>query len=282
MSIGLRYMVISAFFFSLMSVLVKLGGAYGFDSAQLVFARSFIALILSYWVIHREKIPFWNTPHRKLLLLRGGIGFVALNCFFYAITKLPLADATVIQYMNPAFVTVFAAIFLKEEFDSRVLIGLVLCVSGVVLIAQPSFLFGESRLELFSVGVAALGAVLSAGGYTTVRALKGKAEPILVVFYFPLVATPLSLPAAAPVWKWPDLRGIAILLGIGVVTQIAQIFMTRGFHMESASKASMMTYLQVVFAFVWGVAFFGEVPDLFALVGSCLILGGALFIVIKR
>ena len=66
------------------------------------------------------------------------------------------------------------------------------------------------------------------------------------------------------------------------MTQIAQVFMTRGLHLEEASRATMMTYLQVVFAFVWGVLFFGEVPTLLSGVGSLLILCGALLIVIKR
>lgn len=283
MSLGLRYMLASTFFFSMMSVLVKIGGEVcGFESAQLVFARSFVALWLSGWALRRQKIAFWKTPHRKLLLLRGVLGFIGLNCFFYAVTKLPLADATVIQYMNPVFVTVLAAIFLKERFRLWGIVGLICCLSGVLCMAQPSFLFGSSRLELFPVLVASCGAVLSAGAYTTVRALRGRAEPMLVVFYFPLVATPLSLPAAWPVWVWPDWLGWCILIGVGVVTQIAQVFMTRGLHLEEASRATMMTYLQVVFAFVWGVLFFGEVPTLLSGVGSLLILCGALLIVIKR
>ncbi len=275
-------MVASTFFFSVMSVLVKLGGEYGFASAQLVFARSFVALGLSAWALRRQRIVFWRTPHWKLLVARGLFGFCGLTCFFYAVTKLPLADATVIQYMNPVLVTLFAAWFLKERFGLWLVGGLVLSIAGVVLMAQPSFLFGESRLDPFAVGVAALGAVLSAAAYTTVRALKGKAEPMLVVFYFPLVATPLSLPAAWPVWVWPDLGGWLILLGIGVVTQIAQICMTRGLHLETASRASSITYLQVVFAFAWGLLLFAEAPNVTGLFGSALVMGGALIIALKR
>lgn len=275
-------MVAATFFFSLMSVVVKLGGEYGFESAQLVFARSFVALILSAWALKRQRIVFWRTPHWKLLLLRGGLGFCGLTCFFYAVTKLPLADATVIQYMNPLLVTVLASWFLKETFGRWLVVGLLVSMAGVLCMAQPSFLFGASRLDPFAVGVAALGAILSAGAYTTVRALKGKAEPMLVVFFFPLVATPLSLPAAWPVWVWPDWKGWMILLGVGVVTQIAQIFMTRGLHLESASKASSITYLQVVFAFLWGIFLFGEVPSILAVVGSVMVISGALLIVFKR
>ena len=282
MSLGLRYMVASTFFFSLMSVLVKLGGEYGFQSAQLVFARALIALILSSWALRRARIAFWHTPHRKLLLLRGVLGFGGLSCFYYAVTALPLADATVIQYLNPLCVTLLAAWFLKERFERGVMLGLALSVLGVVLIAQPSFLFGSSRLDPFAAAVALLGAVMSAGAYTTVRALRGKAEPMLVVFYFPLVATPLSWPAAWPVWIWPDEVGWALLLGIGVVTQIAQVLMTRGLHLEAAAKASSITYLQVVFAFGWGMALFGELPSLLSLLGTACVLAGALVVMLQR
>ena len=284
-SLGLRYMALSALFFSLMSLIVKLAGEQ-MNSQQIVLARAVVALVLSWGALRRLGISPWGArEHRRLLVMRGLFGFTALSCFYYVVTVLPLADATVIQYTNPVFVALFAAIFLKERLSARQLVGLVVSLSGVVLIAQPSFLFGArevARLPPFAVGVALLGAIISAAAYTTVRALSGKAHAMVVVFYFPLIATPLAIPTAIPVLSMPDAWGWFLLLSVGVCTQIAQVFMTRGLHLERAGPATSITYLQIVFAYIWGMMIFGERPTLLSLAGSLLVVGSSLAVALSR
>lgn len=276
---GLQYMVLSAFFFSIMSVGVKLAGRQ-MDSQQIVLARAAIALLLCIITIKHLGIPFWGSKeNRHLLIMRGVFGFIALSCFFYTVTVLPLADATVIQYTNPVFVTLFAAIFLKERISPFQILGLLGCLAGVACIAQPSFLFGGegvARLDPLAVGLALVGAVLAGGAYTVVRSLSGREHAMVVVFYFPLVATPLAIPTAWPVLSMPDAWGWACLLAVGVSTQIAQVFLTKGLHLEKAGPATSITYLQIVFAFLWGMLLFGETPTLLSGIGTLLVVGSSL------
>ena len=283
LSPGLRYMALSAFFFSLMSVLVKWAGA-SMPSQQIVLARAAIALVLSWVAIKRLGISPWGERRRGLLVMRGLFGFGALSCFFWAITHLPLADATVIQYVNPILVALLAALFLGESVGPVEIGGVGVSLAGVVMIGQPSFLFGgqAARLDPLAVGVALLGAFLSACAYTTIRAVHGQEDPMVVVFYFPLIATPLALPVAWPVLEWPGPLGWLLLLGVGVFTQIAQIFMTRGLHMERAGRATSISYLQIVFAFAWGVILFGERPSALAVLGAALVVGSSIVVARSR
>ena len=112
LSAGFRYMVAGAFFFSLMSALVKLGGDR-FPTMELVLARSLVVLALSTWALRRRGIPFRGNE-RRILVLRGVLGFVALSCFYYGVIHLPLAEATVIQYTNPVWTALIAAVVLSE------------------------------------------------------------------------------------------------------------------------------------------------------------------------
>ena len=269
---GLRYMVESAFWFSIMSVLVKAAGE-GVPVEQIVFARSLIAMVLSFALLRRAGISPWGT-RRGLLALRGIFGVGGLSCFYYALTHLPLADATVIQYTNPAFVALFAALALGERLGWLEILGAAICLCGVALIAQPAFLFGGQapRLELDGVGVALAGALFSAAAYTTVRKLGETEEPLVTVLWFPLVAAPVLLPFALAAGHVPTLTELALLLGVGLVTQIAQVRMTQGLKLERAARATAMTYLQIVFAFGWGIALFGEIPDALTLVGAVVIV----------
>jgi len=273
---GLWYMVIGAFFFSVMSALVKLAGRH-IPSQELVLARGVVTLVLSYLALVRLRVPIWGN-HKGWLVARGLAGFGALSCYYYAVTSLPLADAAVIQYTNPIFTAILAALFLRERLRRIDVLGAIASLAGVVLVARPSFLFGGASLDPLAVGVALCGAILSAVAYVIIRGLRGTEHEMVVVFYFPLVAVPASIPAAIPGAVWPTPLEWLIVLGIGVVTQIAQVYMTRGLHLEPAGRATSMSYLQVVFAYAWGVLVFAEYPNVTSVLGGALVLASTLIV----
>lgn len=273
---GLRYMALAAFWFSVMSLLVKLSGQR-LGTQQIVLARGVISLLLSYWLLRRVRLSPWGREP-WLLLLRGVLGFAALSCFYYGVIHLPLADATVIQYTNPIFTALLAAWLLGERIGWRQGALVLLSMTGVVLMARPSFLFGErtTALDPLVVAIALTGAILSAGAYVTVRSLGAREHPLIIVFYFPLVTVPASLPFAIAGWVWPTSWEWLVLLGVGISTQIGQVYLTRGLQLEPAGRATSVAYLQIVFAGLWGVLFFSEHPGVWSLAGALLILGSTL------
>jgi drug/metabolite transporter (DMT)-like permease len=276
--LGLALMAASALSYSVMSLLVKFAGQLGIPSLQSVFARSLILCIGAWTHLQYLDVDPWGN-NKRLLLARAGVGFVALNCFYWALTVLPLADATVIQYTNPIWTALLAVPILKERITGIDVVGLVAGLIGVVLVTEPGFLFGgTSRLPLFAVGIALLGSVMSATAYTLVRRLRETEHPLVVIFYFSLLATIASMPLAWPVAVMPPFSGWAALAGIGVTTYLAQWAMTTGLHLEKAGRATAMTYLQVAFAFGWGVVLFGEHPTAMSMVGAVLVVGTSLLI----
>jgi drug/metabolite transporter (DMT)-like permease len=274
---GLHYMVGAAFFFSLMTLAVKLAGRT-VPSSEIVLVRNVLGLVFTVILLRRAKVFGWGN-RKDLLLLRGFAGLGGLLCFFYAAVRLPLADVTVIHYINPVLTAILAAGVLGERLRWREVGALAMSLAGVVLVAQPSFLFGgEARLDPAVVGIAVLGASFSAVAYTTVRKLRETEHPLIVVFYFPLVATPASIPIMAPEAVWPGPGAWLLLLAVGVFTQIAQVLLTKGLHAEPAGRAMATSYIQIVFAAVWGVAFFGEFPNPLAVGGAVLVMAGVLIV----
>ncbi|MCA9519795.1 MAG: DMT family transporter [Myxococcales bacterium] len=275
-------MALAALFFSTMSLFVKLGGHH-LPLAELVFARSVVALAIAGFSLHRLGLGFWGE-NRRLLLLRGVLGFSALICYFFAITRLPLADATVLQFTNPIFTALLATLILGERMSGRDLTSALVSLLGVIVVARPSFLFGAQRapLDLLAVMVALLGALCSAAAYTTVRKLRETDHPMVVVWYFPLVSTPLIAPIAAVDWVWPVGWDWLVLLAIGTLAQLGQVYMTRSLHLETAARATAVSYLQIVFAIVWGLLAFSEVPSPMTLVGATLVVLGTLGLAKRR
>ncbi len=274
-------MAYGAFWFSIMSLLVKIAGQR-LPSMEIVLVRAVVTLVLSYALVRRAKLPLWGNP-RSLLITRGILGAAALTCFYYSIVHLPLAEATVIQYTNPVFAALLAGVLLGERLGRRELIGVAASMAGVLLIARPAFLFASGApIDPVHVVIAVAGALFSATAYVTVRMLRNVHNALVVVFYFPLVTVPLVLPFALVNWVWPTPLEWAVLVGIGSSTQIAQVYMTRGLQLEPAGRATAVGYLQIVFAAIWGILLLGEHPDGWSILGATIIIGGTLLVSLSR
>jgi len=273
---GIRAMAIGAFWFSVMGLLVKLAGRR-LGSMEIVFARSVITLGLSWWSLWRLGVSPLGT-NRRLLFVRGLLGATALLFYFYSIVHLPLGEATLIQYTNPVFATVLAAVILRESLRAREILCLVASLLGVLFVAHPQsgLPTGSPAVNPVYIGAALVGAACSGFAYTLVRKMRGGEHPLVIVGYLPLLSVPMSLPFAIAQWQWPDAWEWLLLIGVGVTTQLAQISMTRGLQLERTARATTAGYLQVAFAVLWGAIFLGEIPDLWTLAGAATIIGSTL------
>jgi drug/metabolite transporter (DMT)-like permease len=278
---GARWTVASAFAFSVMSLLVKVAGAR-LPSQEIVAARALVTLVLSWALLRRAGTSVWGV-HRRLLLVRGGVGYLALSCVYFALTRLPLADATVLQYLYPTFTGVLAAALLGEHLGA-VLPGAGLAsLAGTVLVARPPALFGHhAAVDPGAAGIAVLGAFLTAVAYVVVRRLGADEDPLVIVFYFPLVTLPATLPALWRHGVWPRGDECLVLLGVGVATQFGQVWLTRALAVAPAGPTAALAYVQVAFAALWGVLVFGEIPSPLTLAGAALIMAGALVAALQR
>ena len=268
------FMVISALGFSLMALCVKLASLRGFPVLELIAARALVSLILSYWDVKRLGISPWGTQ-RTLLWLRGIVGFLALIAVYKGLTLLPLAEATLIQYLNPIFTALLAFLFLREKIHKNTFVCMLFGVAGLMIISQPQMLGGKP-LPAEGVLIALLGAVGSGAAYTLLRRLSNEEHPSVIILYFPMVCLPATIvfgwqsfimPAG---WEW------LLLAAIGVFTQIGQIGLTRGVALASAGKATAYSYIQVVFASILGAFFLGESLSTSTAIGASLIIVGAL------
>jgi drug/metabolite transporter (DMT)-like permease len=278
---GIRHMLIGTLFFSVMTVFAKLASER-LPTMELVLARVIVTLVMSWWAIRRLGIYPWGN-NKRLLLLRGFAGFMGLSCYFYAIDHLPLADATVIQFCNPMLAALIAVFALKEPLRGADVVATILSMTGVVLVAQPTFLFAQGiPLDPLAVAVGFVGALFSAVAYVVIRRLGSTEHFMVVVFYFPLVTGPASLPILAlEGFVFPEGIEWLYLLGIGVAAQLGQIEITKGFKLETAGRASGVTYLQIVLAYSWGILLFAEYPNALSILGATLVVLGV-FSVTRR
>ena len=279
---GVRYMLLSALGFALMAVCVKAVSTYDIPVLEIVAARAIVSLVISYLDVKRKRISLWGT-HKPLLIARGVVGALALMCVYFSVTTLPLAEATILQYLHPVFTALLALFFLKERVQYSTLLCIVLSILGLTVMVKPDLISGYSvELPWLSVVAALIGALGSAVAYVIVRRLSQSEDSSVIIFYFPLIALPVSVFLLGSDFVMPNGEALILLLLVGVFTQVGQVGLTKAMQYEKASKATAYSYVQVIFSLILGWIFFTEIPTLWTLIGGGLIMIGALINVLWK
>jgi drug/metabolite transporter (DMT)-like permease len=270
------YMLISALGFALMAACVKEVNGLGIPVLEIVAARAIVSGIISYADIRRKKIAMWGH-NKQLLIARGIVGSFALMFVYYAVTTLPLAEATVLQYLHPVFTAVLALLFLKETIQRSTIACIVISIFGLVIMIQPNLqIDSATHYPWISIVAGVLGAFGSAVAYIIIKKLTITDDSSVIIFYFPLIAFPVSIILLGSDFVVPSFSATGLLILVGIFTQIGQVGLTKALHCADANKATAYAYVQVLFSVSIGWAYFSEVPIVTTIIGGGLILVGAL------
>ena len=279
---GILYLLAATFTFSLVNFCIKLLSdpnwiiphAQEYPVYELVFLRSVISLSICITIVKMKNLPLLGN-NKKWLLIRGLFGSTGLFLFFMTLQQLPLAIATTVQYLSPVFTIVMAIFMLKEQVKPIQWLFFAISFFGVIFLGFDKSSSGNAEPIWLLVGV--ISAFFSGVAYNAIMKCRNTDAPITVVMYFPLVATPVTL-------VWCIIEGFVIpegiewviILAIGILTQIAQVCMTRAFHAESASTVAPLKYIGAIYALVMGYFFFGETVGIYSGIGIVLIITGVL------
>lgn len=272
---GVRYMLLATLFFSLMNVFVKM--VPNIPSVEIVFFRSVVSLVLSYFFLKVQGVSIWGN-NKKILLFRGMSGAVALILYFSTLQLMPLASAVTIQFLSPIFSSILGVYIVKERVKPLQWLFYLLAFAGVVMV--KGF---DPRITpmLFVIGI--VSAFFSGLAYNFIRKLKLTEHPLVIVFYFPLVTLPVTGLISVFDWYQPEGMEWFILLLVGVFTQIAQYFMTKAYQAEELSKIASLKYIGLIYALGLGYVFFDETFNLLTYLGmTVMILGVILNVAYKN
>ena len=267
------YLGLASLFFSLMTVCVKKIDA-SIPIFELVFFRSIFSLFVTSLIIKKKKIYPWGK-NKKLLIIRGLLGTIALLCIFYSIRNMPLSISTVIQYTYPIFISIFAVFLIKENISIKKIFALLLGWLGILIILNP-YQSSNIDIETIPILIAFIGAITTSLAYIAVKKLSKHENIFVIIKYFPLSSTILLLPIVYKSWVTPNFNDLIWILGIGILTQAGQTFLTLGLKNLPASQAASINYLQVLFGSIWGIYLFGEKITINFVFGAIIVLLGTI------
>ncbi len=263
---GILLMILSSLFFALMATSVKLAG--DLPTMEKVFFRNILGMLSSAFLIYRSGQSFKGNS-KPYLFLRSLLGLLGVFLYFYALDRLPLANAVILNQMNPFFVLLLASLFLKERIQKIQWGAIVIALVGIFLIVKPQsgFMPLPALAALFS-------ALFAAGAYTTIRHLRLTDHPQIIVFYFTTLSTLSALPFINQ-FVLPSWKQLLALLSVGVFATTAQYLMTYSYRYAEAGDLSIYSYGNTLFSIVIGLILWQEIPDSLSLFGFILILTGA-------
>lgn len=277
---GIIYIVVAAFGFSVMSLFVKLAG--DLPAFQKAFFRNFIALIFITVMMLRENIGF--APKKENipgLLGRSLCGTLGLLCNFYALGTLNLSDANMLNKLSPFFAIIFSVFLLREKPTAAQVLGVAVAFGGSLLIIKPGF--ADAQLIPALAGV--LGGLGAGAAYTFVRKLGKKGENSKrIVFYFSAFSCLFCLPFLIVQYKSMTFLQTLYLIFAGTFACVGQLGITKAYLCAPAKEISVYDYTQVIFAALLGFFVFGDLPDIWSVLGYILICGAgvAMFFYNKR
>ncbi|MET0905946.1 MAG: DMT family transporter, partial [Tardiphaga sp.] len=220
-------------------------------------------------------------------VVRALVGASSMGCGFFALTRLPLPEATAIGYAAPLLIVMFSALLLKERVHvfrwTAVALGLV----GVVIILWP-------RLTVFSgagaldnaeaVGaIAALaGAILTAFAMMQVRRLTRTERTEAIVVYFFISASVLSLLTIPFGWVMPTGEQAVLLVAAGFAGGIGQLLMTSAYRYADMSVIAPFEYVSLLLTIAIGFAVFGDVPTLAVVLGALIIVASGIAVILRE
>ncbi len=250
MNQAILYLIIATSVFSIINVMVKM--LEGIASSEIVFFRALISLFICLFFILRKGKSVWGT-NKKILFLRGFFGTLSLFSFFMCLQNMPLALAMTLINFAPLFTVLIAHFILKEKAHGSQWFFLLGSLFGVYLIR------GETDpVPILWILLGLFAALSAAAAYTCVRHLRTTEDPLVVIFYFPLVTLPTIGPIMLWQWQTPGINEWLLLIAIGVLTQVAQYYMTLAYQLETAAKVMVFNYAGLLWGALLGWAIFNE------------------------
>lgn len=269
---GILFIIMAGFFFSLMTFFVRLSG--DLPTMQKAFFRNAVAAVVAIAMLMRTEEKFKiKKSSWPGLAARSICGTTGLICNFYAIDKLNIADANILNKLSPFFAIIASYFVLKEKANKIEWASVALAFTGALFVVKPSF-----HMDFLYAMVGVAGGLGAGIAYTYVRRLgkQGERGPVIVMCFSVfscLVTLPFIILDHAPM-TWQQ---IVCLLCAGLAAAGGQFSITAAYQKAPAREISVFDYSQVIFAAILGFVFLDQIPDMLSIIGYVIIIGSAVF-----
>lgn len=277
---GILCIISAAFCFAFMNLFVKLAGDV--PAIEKSFFRNLVAVFFAFGIMKKQKIPF-SIPQGtlKYLIGRSAIGTLGVFANFYAIGKLCIADASMLNKLSPFFAIIFSYFLIHEKIKPYQFLCVLTAFIGALFILRPGF----DNLATMPALIGLIGGMCAGFAYTNVRLASAHGAPgPLIVFFFSVFCCVSCIPFMIVKHEPLSWMQLGSLLMAGLSATGGQFSITAAYSHAPASEISVYDYTQIIFAAILGMIFLGEMPTAMSIVGYIIITvaGVTMFLIRKK
>jgi drug/metabolite transporter (DMT)-like permease len=243
------------------------------DPIQVAFLRYGLGLIFMLPFFLQVNLVDLRNARFGLHAFRGILHACGVMCWFYAMSRIPIADVTAIGFTGPVFATIGAAVFLGETVKIRRIVAVTIGLLGAVIILRPGFVEIElgALLMLIAAPIFAVSDLLS-------KVLTRRETAPALVAYLSIFVTITILVPAIYVWKTPTIEEWAWMFLTAGLATLGHLCMMNSVKIAELSAVQPIKFLQLLWAALIGFLIFSEVPEIWTWVGSTVIVASSTYI----
>ncbi len=273
---GIVYAIMSCFLASVLIALVRHLSAE-FHIFFIVMVRNFFGLLFFLPQIARNYKKVLHTKKPRLHLFRGVNGLVSMMLWFHVVTVLPLSEAVSISFIIPIITTVVAVIFLKEKVKSHTWIASLVGFVGILVILRPGFKeFNNAYFYSFA------SVILWVASNIVIKVMTKTEKPQTIVAYMSFVMLVCSIPFALPHLQFIDFHNLLWFALLGLVSNLLHIFISSAYSKADLSYVQPFDFTRLIFTAIISYFAFGEIIDVWIVLGSLIILAGVLIVLPRK
>lgn len=270
--IGIGWMLVTGLCFVGVNTIVRgLDGAL--PAAQAAFIRFVIGLVFLMPVVWPALRRGFPAPVWGMFALRGGLHVVAVVAWFFAMSRITIAEVTAIGFLNPIIVTIGAALFMREKLAARRIAAIAVALLGALIVLRP----GLRALDVGHLSQV-MASVAFGSSYLVAKRLSERVPASVVVAMMSLTVAVGLAPLAWAQWVPPTWGQVGWLGLVAVFATAGHYTMTRAFAAAPLTVTQPVTFLQLVWASLIGVLVFGEPLDGWVILGGGLMIGAISYI----
>lgn len=275
---GIAFMLMAMLSFATMDAMAKYLVKDRYDPVQILAIRSVLILLvmLSYYLI-RNQLHLIKPKNPLALALRGSVGFIAPYCFFKSLQVLPLADATVIFFSSTLMITALSVPLLKEPVGFYRWAAVILGFVGVVIAMDI-----QGSTSLISYGYCLMGSFTYSLLFLSGRFLSKTESVGALVFSFNLSLLVIASLITPLVWIDVPSADLAPISFFAALALVGHFCVTTAFSRANAAVIAPLEYTALIWAVLWGYLIWGDIPDTRVVIGGTIIIGCAIFVVLRE
>ncbi|MBN9535714.1 MAG: DMT family transporter [Reyranella sp.] len=270
---GILWVGLSGILFALLNVFTLIPAQhlnpYVMAFLRYLFGAMFLLPIVFRLGLYRSL----HTQRLGLHVTRGAIHTAGMVLWFIALPLTTLAEITALGFTGPIFVTIGAALFLREDVRMRRWMAVFVGFIGAMIIIRPGF----SALHLGVLCILISTPIFSASNLIS-KALASTDSANTIVIWQNIVIVICAFPIALWFWQTPDWGDIVWFLAAGLAGTLGHLCQQRGYQLADITLLQPIGFLSLIWNTMLGYFLFFQSPDVWTFVGAAVIFASAMYI----